>query len=36
MNGLTNKDLDVLPIYANMGNRELYWKYLAELPGNDG
>lgn len=36
MTGLTNKDLDVLSMYADTGNRELYWNYLAELPGNDG
>lgn len=36
MNGLTQKDLDVLSTYADAGNRELYWNYLAELPGNDG
>ncbi|WP_051943401.1 MULTISPECIES: hypothetical protein [Luteibacter] len=36
MTGLTEKNLDVLSGYAAAGNRELYWNYLAELPGNDG
>ena len=34
--GLTQKDLDILTHYATRGNRELYWNYLAELPGSDG
>lgn len=36
MSGLTFKDLDNLSRYAAEGNRELYWNYLAHLPGNDG
>lgn len=35
-NGLTKKDLEILGHYADTRNRELYWNYLAELPGNDG
>jgi hypothetical protein len=34
--GLTQKDLEILAHYAAERNRELYWNYLAELPGNDG
>lgn len=34
--GLSAHDLKVLEYYAKTGNRELYWNYLAELPGNDG
>src|ERR1700754_4397771 len=34
--GLTQKDLDILTHYAATKNRELYWNYLAELPGSDG
>ncbi|MGY3228824.1 hypothetical protein ACVWWJ_000308 [Luteibacter sp. HA06] len=34
--GLTQKDLEILSHYADKRNRELYWNYLAELPGNDG
>lgn len=33
---LDEKDLTVLQHYADAGNRELYWNYLAQLPGNDG
>ncbi|MCS4235470.1 XVIPCD domain-containing protein [Stenotrophomonas sp. BIGb0135] len=36
MSGLTKKDLDILTHYAEKGNRELYWNYLAHLDGNDG
>ena len=28
--------MDILRYYANEGNRELYWNYLAQKPGNDG
>ncbi|SEM52683.1 hypothetical protein SAMN02800694_1397 [Luteibacter sp. UNCMF331Sha3.1] len=34
--GLTAKDMYVLRHYADHGNRELYWNYLAQQPGNDG
>jgi hypothetical protein len=34
--GLTQRDLDILAHYADEKNRELYWNYLAELPGSDG
>ncbi|MEX1827916.1 hypothetical protein [Luteibacter sp. CQ10] len=34
--GLNEKDIHVLQYYADRGNRELYWNYLAQLPGNDG
>jgi hypothetical protein len=34
--GLSEHDLDILRSYADEGNRELYWNYLAQLPGNDG
>lgn len=33
---LDARDMEVLKYYAEQGNRELYWNYLAELPGNDG
>lgn len=36
MSGLNQKDLDILRSYADQGNRELYWNYLAQKPGNDG
>ncbi len=36
MSGLNQKDLDILRAYADQGNRELYWNYLAQKPGNDG
>jgi hypothetical protein len=36
VSGLTEKDLKVLSAYADSGNRELYWNYLAQLPGSDG
>lgn len=34
--GLDERDIRVLSHYAKNGNRELYWNYLAQLPGNDG
>lgn len=36
MSGLTPKDIRILQHYAEHGNRELYWNYLAQLPGSDG
>lgn len=36
MSGLNQKDIDILRTYADQGNRELYWNYLAQKPGNDG
>ncbi len=36
MSGLTDRDVRILEFYAKQGNRELYWNYLAQLPGNDG
>jgi hypothetical protein len=36
MNGLDKRDIDVLSYYAEQGNRELYWNYLANKQGNDG
>ncbi|WP_052191353.1 hypothetical protein [Luteibacter sp. 9133] len=33
---LLSRDIEVLRYYASTENRELYWNYLAELPGNDG
>lgn len=36
MNGLTQRDLDILGNYAERGNRELYWNYLAQKEGADG
>jgi hypothetical protein len=36
MAGLTTQDIQVLAHYAKEGNRELYWNYLAQTPGNDG
>jgi hypothetical protein len=30
------EDLRILRHYAESGNRELYWNYLAQHPGNDG
>jgi len=35
-NGLSERDITILRHYAKQGNRELYWNYLAQLPGNDG
>lgn len=34
--GLDRANLEVLRSYAEQSNRELYWNYLAQLPGNDG
>lgn len=34
--GLTEKDMRVLRHYVQTSNRELYWNYLAQQPGNDG
>ncbi len=36
MSGLTKENLDILEFYKNAHNRELYWNYLAQTPGNDG
>ncbi|MEZ5707653.1 MAG: hypothetical protein R3E56_21950, partial [Burkholderiaceae bacterium] len=36
MAGLTTQDMEILKNYAEKGNRELYWNYLAQTPGNDG
>ncbi|WP_024889792.1 XVIPCD domain-containing protein [Luteimonas huabeiensis] len=36
MAGLTERDRAILGEYADKGNRELYWNYLAQTPGNDG
>lgn len=36
MGGLTQKDIRILTVYADSGNRELYWNYLSQLPGADG
>jgi hypothetical protein len=36
MSGLNENDLKVLSHYAERGNRELYWNYLAQKAGNDG
>ncbi len=36
MPGMTERDMEVLRHYAQQGNRELYWNYLAQMPGNDG
>ncbi len=36
MPGLEQKDLDILSYYAERGNRELYWNYLAQREGSDG
>ena len=33
---LSRQDLNILKSYAYSDNRELYWNYLAQLPGNDG
>lgn len=33
---LDQRDIDILSSYAETGNRELYWNYLAGVPGNDG
>jgi hypothetical protein len=36
MSGLNEQDMRVLRHYADNGNRELYWNYLAQKDGNDG
>ena len=36
MSGLNRQDLEILRHYAEQGNRELYWNYLAQQRGNDG
>lgn len=36
MAGLTQKDLNILAVYADQDNRELYFNYLAQKEGNDG
>ena len=36
MSGLDTRDLRILKHYADTNNRELYWNYLANKPGNDG
>jgi len=36
MSSLSEEDVAVLQSYAREGNRELYWNYLAQLPGADG
>ncbi|URX64148.1 hypothetical protein KR767_08925 [Luteibacter anthropi] len=33
---LTQHDINILSSYTASGNRELYWNYLAGVPGNDG
>jgi len=33
---LDRQDLEILQDYADRGNRELYWNYLASRPGGDG
>jgi hypothetical protein len=35
MPGLNERDMGVLRHYAEQGNRELYWNYLARIEGND-
>ncbi len=36
MEGLNDRDMKILGQYAEKGNRELYWNYLAQTRGNDG
>jgi hypothetical protein len=36
MSGLDRQDIEILRHYAQNGNRELYWNYLARHAGNDG
>ncbi len=36
MSGLNRKDIEILRYYADAGNRELYWNYLAQKDGADG
>lgn len=34
--GLDSKDIEILQFYVENGNRELYFNYLSQKPGNDG
>lgn len=36
MSGLNREELEILRYYADHGNRELYWNYLAQHKDNDG
>lgn len=36
MSGLNENDIAILRRYADSGNRELYWNYLAQKEGGDG
>ena len=36
MSGLNENDIAILRRYADSGNRELYWDYLAQKEGGDG
>lgn len=36
MSGMNQQDMRILSHYAREGNRELYWNYLAQHPGDDG
>src|SRR3546814_5097636 len=36
MSGLDSGDMHILGWYAEQGNRELYWNYLAQHEGSDG
>ncbi|MDR6095980.1 hypothetical protein [Stenotrophomonas sp. SORGH_AS_0321] len=36
MSGLNEDDIAILRRYADSGNRELYWNYLAQKEGGDG
>lgn len=36
MAGIDQRDMDILGFYAQRGNRELYWNYLAQHEGSDG
>ena len=36
MTGLSQQDMDILRSYAEKGNRELYWNYLAQHEDSDG
>lgn len=36
MSGLNSKDMEILQSYAEAGNRERYWNYLASHAGADG
>jgi hypothetical protein len=35
MSGLNNQDIRILRHYAENGNRELYWNYIAQKPDDD-